>query len=330
MKRILLVLILIAVYGAPLRAASIADTDMEYLMDLAQKTNTAYSWDDLTELRGIFEASEITCYPDYQKALDVSRASAFGVKLVFTIPNALSWLESEAANGDAEIQYLLGNAYLDGDSGIFNVDAGFKWLKAAITQGHTKAMHQMARLKILNRDVAEAEELLTKAAEGGLAAAQYDLGVFYNNISLANPYAMEFAGLRRKADVPMAMYWWEKAAAKGNAEAMAELIIVYASGNEIMDPNYDKAFEWAQKAAAADNVFGQSLLGTFYQNGIGVQPSRVLAYQWFLISLDGDYNFIENYVRDYMKTLEKDMTKAEINKAKQNAKAWQEQYRAGR
>ena len=330
MRKFLLVLILTVAYAAPLRAASLADADMEYLMDLAHKTHAAYSWNDLNELRGIFEISEITCYPDYQKALDVSRASAFGIKLVFAIPNALAWMETEAARGDAEIQYLLGNAYLDGNSGIFNVDTGFKWLKAAIDRGHTKAMHQMARLKMLNRDVAEAEALLIKAAEAGLPAAQYDLGVFYNNISLANPNAVEFAGLRRKADAPMAMYWWEKAAQKGNADAMAELIIVYASGNEILDANYDKAFEWAQKAAEADNVFSQGLLGTFYQNGIGVQPNRVLAYQWFLISLSGDYNFIENYVRDYMQVLEKEMTKAEINKAKQNAKTWQEQYRAGR
>ncbi|WP_133149776.1 tetratricopeptide repeat protein, partial [Shewanella sp. 10N.286.52.C2] len=71
----------------------------------------------------------------------------------------------------------------------------------------------------------------TKAAEQGLARAQYNLGVFYDK------------GRGVLQDDKQAVYWYTKAAEQGDAMAQNNLAIYYFTGNAGL-LNYKKAYMW--------------------------------------------------------------------------------------
>ncbi len=56
---------------------------------------------------------------------------------------ALVW---QAASGDAEAQYALGVALLNGEGVDANPEKGIEWLKAAASAGHAEAVEKLKRL----------------------------------------------------------------------------------------------------------------------------------------------------------------------------------------
>jgi TPR repeat protein len=87
------------------------------------------------------------------------------------------------------------------------------------------------------QDYAKAREWYEKAAAKDVAAATYNLGVFYGN------------GYGLPQDYAKAQEWYEKAAAKDFASAMYNLGVFYENGYGVTQ-DYVKAHEWFEKAAA--------------------------------------------------------------------------------
>jgi TPR repeat protein len=87
------------------------------------------------------------------------------------------------------------------------------------------------------QDYAKAREWYEKAAAKDVAAATYNLGVFYGN------------GYGLPQDYAKAQEWYEKAAAKDFASAMYILGVFYENGYGVTQ-DYVKAHEWFEKAAA--------------------------------------------------------------------------------
>lgn len=56
---------------------------------------------------------------------------------------ALVW---QAAAGDADAQYALGVALVNGDGVDRNREKGIEWLKAAASSGHAEAVEKLKRL----------------------------------------------------------------------------------------------------------------------------------------------------------------------------------------
>ena len=56
---------------------------------------------------------------------------------------ALVW---QAAAGDADAQYALGVALVNGDGVDRNREKGIEWLKAAASAGHAEAVEKLKRL----------------------------------------------------------------------------------------------------------------------------------------------------------------------------------------
>ena len=75
-----------------------------------------------------------------------------------------------------------------------------------------------------------------KAAEQGLAKAQYDLGVCYGN------------GYGVEKNYSEAVKWYRKAAEQGLAKAQYDLGVCYGNGNGV-EKNYSEAVKWYRKAA---------------------------------------------------------------------------------
>ena len=86
-------------------------------------------------------------------------------------------------------------------------------------------------------DFTNAVECFQKAAEQGLADAQYNLGVCYDN------------GDGVPQSYPEAVKWYRKAAEQGFAKAQYNLGVCYYNGQGVPQ-SYPEAVKWIKKAAA--------------------------------------------------------------------------------
>jgi Sel1 repeat len=74
--------------------------------------------------------------------------------------------------------------------------------------------------------------------------------------------------------------WYEKAAAKGDVNAMTNLGVLYANGRGIAQ-DYKQAREWYGKAAAKGQTTAMTNLGVLYENGQGVAQDYAKAREWY-------------------------------------------------
>ncbi|MDA8248441.1 MAG: tetratricopeptide repeat protein, partial [Rhodospirillales bacterium] len=137
---------------------------------------------------------------------------------------------------------------------------------------------------------AEAFPLLAKAAQGGIAEAEYLVGRAY----------LEAAGVPRSATE--ATRWLEKAAEHGYVEAQSLLGAVYLSGitgvaaeaaqsgsalfataaaGGSVQPDFDKAAHWARRAAEGGSADGQALLGYILTSGPESLRDLPAAEDWY-------------------------------------------------
>ncbi len=95
----------------------------------------------------------------------------------------LSALKQAAANGNAQAQRQLGEAYASGRGGAPNYKEAAVWLTKAAEQGDASAQYGLAQLYEAGQGVkqndVEALAWYRKAAEQGHAGAQYGLAVLY-------------------------------------------------------------------------------------------------------------------------------------------------------
>lgn len=75
------------------------------------------------------------------------------------------------------------------------------------------------------------------------------------------------------------------AAEKGDANAQAELGIIYSKG-EGVEPSYQKSYDWSAKAALQGDPCGQTTLGYLYEMGHGVHQNYQTAAKWYKKSAD--------------------------------------------
>jgi TPR repeat protein len=110
-------------------------------------------------------------------------------------------------------------------------------------------------------------------ADHGHTISMGFLGLFYSE------------GFGVAQDYAKSREWYEKAAAKDNANAMYELGQIYSEGFGVAR-DYAKAREWFEKAAAKDNSNAMFELGVLYSNGQdsngqGLPQDYAKAREWF-------------------------------------------------
>ena len=138
-------------------------------------------------------------------------------------------------------------------------------------------------------DYATAIMLLRPMADHGNAAAQFRLGVMYDN------------GEGVPEDHVQAVAWYRKAADQGYAAAHAQ------------------AMDWYRKAAAQGQADAQKNLGGMYAKGEGVPQDLVQALKWLsLAAAQGDADAIK-----YRDAIAAKITPAQIAEAQKLAREWQ-------
>ena len=112
------------------------------------------------------------------------------------------------------------------------------------------------------------------------------------------------------------MRWYRMAAEHGQANAQLNLGAAYTNGRGVLKDDAE-AVKWYRLAAEQGFAGAQYNLGVMYDNGEGVLKDSVLAHMWYNIA-GANGNEAARELRD---NLEDDMTRAEIRRATELARA---------
>ncbi len=144
-------------------------------------------------------------------------------------------------------------------------------LERAAVEGDPVAQFKWGEARLAASDYAAGSDYVVRAAQQGLATAQYRLGKLHEQ------------GLGVPRDLVEARAWTQKAAQGGNIKAMHDLAVFYADG-EAGPQSYAAAAEWFKKAADTGLVDSQYNLAVLYENGLGISPSKTEALYWYEIA----------------------------------------------
>ena len=172
---------------------------------------------------------------------------------------------------------MLGQMFYMGEGIPQNYIQGVHWYTKAAEQGLAVAQYNLALIYYngdgVPQDYKEALKWYTKAAEQGDADAQYTLGNMYSK------------GEGISHDYKKAAKWYTKAAEKGNADAQYNLGNMYAEGRGISQ-DCKEAVKWYTKAAEQGNAYAQNNLGSMYSKGKGVLRDYKQAVLWYIKAAD--------------------------------------------
>lgn len=87
-----------------------------------------------------------------------------------------------------------------------------------------------------------------------------------------------------EVNIPEAVYWYEKAAQKGDVVSQTNLGALYLSGHKDFEKDYSKAFQYLDLAAKKGNDIAQSNLAYMYETGRGVNRDYNKAIELYLES----------------------------------------------
>ncbi len=201
-------------------------------------------------------------------------------------------------------------------------DSSFKKFKVLALDDHAQAQYELytGRLRFDRRlEIRESEKWLKIAAENGHAAAQFDLGRYYE-MGLNGSHNWE-----EPLNFKRAMTWYEKSAIQGYAKAQLRLGEIYIDEDPLkglFPQDYKEAKKWFELAADQGNVYAQSNLGEIYRDGLGVPKNYIEAYKWFqLYGLSGPVISFEQRNK-----IEEEMSRKQIIDANKLALKWIEEH----
>jgi TPR repeat protein len=146
------------------------------------------------------------------------------------------------------------------------------WFRKAAEQGLATAQYNLAVMyangRGVTKDDQEAVTWYRRAAEQGLALAQHNLAVMYANAQ----------GVPK--DDQEAETWYRKAAEQGLATAQNNLAFMYQNGRGVTKDDQE-AVIWYRKAAEQGLATAQNNLAFMYQNGRGVTKDDHEAVTWY-------------------------------------------------
>ncbi len=179
---------------------------------------------------------------------------------------AENWLVKAVGNGSGEAAYIIGLRYYDGERAPRNLDKAIQWYEVSAKRGHIPSITMLGAIyKNCNdgRAKVKVRDLLTKAAEQGVAEAQYELALCYYG-----------------KDMEKTVSWLEKSA-KGNFfPAYEKLAFFYAA--ECTDEGNKKAVKAFTVAAGNGCKFSALQLGNIYYDGrLDVRREPDKAFYWY-------------------------------------------------
>jgi TPR repeat protein len=145
-----------------------------------------------------------------------------------------------ADRGDTDAQFILGVMFFRGEGGV-------------------------------RQDFGQAFDLLTKAANQGIAMAQLTLGDLCDR------------GTEVAQNDDNAAKWYRMAAMQGLPFAQRGLALLYASGRGVPQSFSDAAY-WYRRAALQGDAVAQSSIGLLYIEGKGVSKDMIEGVKWLILA----------------------------------------------
>ena len=180
----------------------------------------------------------------------------------------------------------------------------------AATRGDARSQYNMGIRALSVSHATQAVDWFTKAAHQGLAEAQYNLALAYQD------------GLVIK-DAAAAVEWYTRAAEQGFSKAEYNLGFMYMTGLDVPQDKV-KAIEWFTKAVGHGDVKAACHLGVLL-----LGKSRDMeAYKWNCIAKNVSIlgTQANKVASANMGLLEVQMSSGQIKQAKQEATAWLQQF----
>ncbi len=222
-------------------------------------------------------------------------------------------IRQSAENGYAKAQVDLAGLYLEGAKGVEkNKQAALEWFQKAAEQGNQAARYYAADLLYRGEGVIQDKARALKewriAAEAGLPEAQYRLSKFllsgdaitaegrsYLETAAEAGHAMAARDLGYlyargekgiSLDMKKSAYWYDKAAAAGDAESLYISAILLIEG-KIMTEDINKAVRYLRMSAGQDHVPSLKLLiSILSQHDSELDQREVLAWEQHLKQLE--------------------------------------------
>ncbi|ESQ79746.1 tetratricopeptide repeat protein [Asticcacaulis sp. YBE204] len=221
---------------------------------------------------------------------------------------AIEWYAKAATGGHTEAQLALGDLY-NTRKGEADRDKALKLYEQASAKS-PEAQRKAALFYLTGRgstepDLDKAREGLLKAAERGDTAAEKQIGIMY------------FTGF----EPALAVHWLEKAAAKGDGEALYYLgELHYLFSEQYRD--LSKARDYYTRSAETGNSQGQARLSFLYFAGRGVEKDPAEAYKWASLAAKDKGGLGQRDGQDAVFYLERQLTPDQIAEGKKRADAF--------
>lgn len=164
-----------------------------------------------------------------------------------------------------------------------NTEAALELFKTEAQKGNVLAMSEAG--KILEKDNAELSEKYYKAALDGFIFIEPDSGKMKSYVQYRIGKMYNY-GLGTEQNFCKAFEWFEKAAAAENRYAQYSLGSLYYYGNET-EQNFDKAFELYRKSADKGNAYGCYRAAKMLESGIGTEIDTELSAEYFKKAYSG-------------------------------------------
>ena len=195
----------------------------------------------------------------YRKAAELGHAGAMVLlakSLLQVNPSeAADWYIQAAELGQTEAQRALADTLAKSSAGGANdLISALNWYVLAAKQGDARAQQALASLLQQDQD-GICDALLLSAARGGVAQAQYAVGMKTRKHT------------RLEHGSALACEWFQAAAEQGHADAQCELADCYVEGLGV-GQDRAKAFYWYEMAAEQGHPRAQWNLGELYAVGL--------------------------------------------------------------
>jgi TPR repeat protein len=194
-------------------------------------------------------------------------------------------LTDDADRKDAEALAALGWMYQEGMGRPTDLKKAADFYKEAAEQGYAPVdtivagVYLQGKLGEVNR--AEAERLLTKAAERGYAEAQVSLGELFD----------EYTGRKNPTgkDFKRAQPWYQKAADQGHGRALYRLGLIQLDGKGVAKNPVEanRLFQASVQKGTDDFLKGlYNDLGYVYERGLGVKQDVQQCLKYYKMAAD--------------------------------------------
>ena len=204
---------------------------------------------------------------------------------------AFQFYKKAASLSDSLAQHKLALILLYGKLGQKkNLKEGISWLKRAATSAnadHPESLYDLAQCyeknggcPVVIPDEGYAFELYSQAAHFGYSKAQFRLGAVY-----------EFGLLGCNKEASLSIRWYSKAAEQGLADAELALSGWYSTGAQgALRQSDTDAYLWSRKAAERGHPKAEYLVGSYFEEGIGVDRNLEEAKYWYAQSAKKGYS----------------------------------------